>query len=274
MGPRFLEKVTDLRKHIAKTKKDMKKQKAVWAFQHIQKTAGTSIVEELAVNSGLNLINIFLEPEDYVNYTHGAYSRIIRQNADAIRDPSLQLVTGHLRRENIDALQEIRPARIFTFTRDPVARVVSSYRYQRSPAHPTYAQFAKEFPTFLDYVNHPESQNAVAKAICAKWPFEDLEESLDRFEFIGTAERYALSFRLMTAFLAEPRFPVIHSRKTENTADNEVALTKEVRNEILRNNEADTYIHDRVVATLERLRPQIGALESAAPAPADPAVAV
>lgn len=270
MGPKFLEDVTDLAGRIAEAKEETRAANALWVFQHIQKTAGTSIVSEIATNTPLKLVNVFPTDEEYARYTHELFDESIRRREAEFRDPELNFVTGHFRRMHLDTIESFRPAKFFTFVRDPVSRVVSSYRYQMSPAHPPYQQFAQTFPRFIDYINHPESQNQVAKAICAKWPFQDLEASLERFEFIGVADRYPISFLLMTAFLHQPMFPLIYARKTESTGKNNIELTEELRTEILKQNEADTYVYNRAVAVIERLRPQIMAMERVAavePAP-------
>lgn len=260
--------------YMEAVRRDMAQTHAAWAFQHIQKTAGTSVVEDLARNCGVKLVNVFMTADDYAHESETTFDEVLERHAEAIRNPATELVTGHFLRRHLDRLEQIRPVRLFTFVRAPVARVVSAYRYYRSPAHPTHTAFARAFPDFMSYVNDPVSQNYMAKCICRDTEaFSDLEDSLARFALIGTAEQFALSFRLLSAFVRKPRFPVIHARKTEATADNAVVVDDEVRRAIWRVNAVDVAIYRRAGETLERLRPQILALEAQAPKVEAPAPA-
>lgn len=258
----FLENVTDLKAHIADVKSEVERDNSVWLFQHVQKTAGTSLVTEIRQTLKLNYLNIHLLPHEYEGYTHKKFNTSIRRRADEIQDPKLQAISGHFVRMHMDTIESLRSARLFTFAREPVTRVISGYRYQRSPVHPTHEAFRRDFPKFEDWVEFDESQNLVAHAICKYKSMRDIDKALARFEFIGTTERYALSFRLMSAFLEKPRFPKIHANKTEDTDDNQIEVTPALREHILRLNEVDAYVHRRAVEVLERLRPQILALKT------------
>ncbi len=54
-------------------------------------------------------------------------------------DTRCRSFSGHIRRPHIDFIQtELPGTRFFTLLREPVARVVSDYRYCLSPSHPTH----------------------------------------------------------------------------------------------------------------------------------------
>ncbi len=107
-------------------------------FLHIQKTAGSALVETLRPYYGPSII------------THGDY---IGHRPEEFRD--IQLVSGHFGYAFAKVLMPGRYA--FTFLRDPVERVLSFYyfcRKQNSAEFPTYALARDlELEPFLVAVN-------------------------------------------------------------------------------------------------------------------------
>ncbi len=58
---------------------------------------------------------------------------------------------------------ELPGTRFFTMLREPVARVVSHYRYCVTPNFWGHEQFAAEFPTITDFIRDPRGQNGMSK---------------------------------------------------------------------------------------------------------------
>lgn len=255
--------ITDLAAYIAEVREGMRAGGEVWALQHIQKTAGTSIVADLQLNDRIRTVNVHLAPEDFVNATPDTFEKVLYRYEPNIMQPDVEFVTGHFRRKHLEMLQAMRPVRLFTFVRDPLERVLSSYRYQRSAEHPPHEKFKRDFPELEVYASHPVSQNSVAKMICSRGDLGDLDESMRRFAFIGVADRYDLSFRLMTAFMRSPRGPKVHDRKSDKSRDTADTISAEARETIVHFNQADRRIWEQASAVLARLEPQIEALPEA-----------
>ena len=116
-------------------------------FQHIQKTAGTSLTRELAMTfPPYKNIHITYTPETVT--TDDAMADAT--NAFLVDHPERRFrsASGHFDPRHIRMLRDAIPyASFFTILREPVARILSDYRYSTSPAHPPHASFLKDFPT-------------------------------------------------------------------------------------------------------------------------------
>jgi hypothetical protein len=134
--------------------------------------------------------------------------------------------------------------RIITFLRKPADRVLSDFRYQRTPAHPPYREFIEKYPTLDDYLADPASQNKMSKILAPAHidprNMEALIEYLDEnLTFIGVQDAYPLSFSLVFSLLGKDRHPRLHERRTEKTEFNQIELTAELENRIHSCNDLD-----------------------------------
>ena len=226
-------------------------------FIHIPKTAGSSLSTELER----------LRPP-YINihrrYFYGdtvTFSRIEDEIASVVDSGALaqaNACSGHFSWNQAAPIRAVRPdARPFTFLRDPVKRIISDYRYSRTPTHPTYKETIARFPTIESYVAAPETQDKMARFLM---PGDIVTPSqIDAFisanyAFVGLLEMYPLSFNILSRLLGDNVMPSEHKRKTEATSDNEVAETPELRALIADHNQRDKALYDIVRRKLVAIR--------------------
>lgn len=227
-----------------------------WFFLHVPKTAGSSFWKELSVASGV-ACNVG------VDYRPGVSPREAREQALAtlVRDAESCKATagrGHIPRAELGPLYEaFSTVRLLTMLRDPVARVVSDFRYSRTPAHPGHEDVIRRFPTIHDYVERPEMQNKLYKFLQhspAATPSEVCERVTAEFAFVGFTERYPLSRWVLMRLLGQRPGAMAEERRTSSLPHNRVDLDPELKRKIAKLNERDaelvTWFRDR----LDRVR--------------------
>nr|WP_162623688.1 hypothetical protein [Paracoccus saliphilus] len=158
--------------------------------------------------------------------------------------------------------------RVISFLRQPEARVVSDYRYQRTPMHPPYQDFIEEFPTLESYVESGESHNKMAVFLLgedgAKTPEDAVTQIGDSHVFIGLLEMYPMSFNIMFELMGHRGlWPTEHVRKTPDDASTKVDITPRIREMIRRSNALDQAIYDYVHGLLIRHREEFRQLTDA-----------
>lgn len=226
-------------------------------FIHIPKTAGSSLSSEL---------DRLRPPYRNIHrrYFHGAtvtFSPIEDEIAAAIDRGALakaRSCSGHFSWNQAAPIRAARPdARAFTFLRDPVKRIISDYRYSRTPTHPTYRETIARFPTVESYIAAPETQDKMARFLMpndVRSPAE-IEAFIDQnYAFIGLLEMYPLSFNILSRLLGDNLMPSEHKRKTEATQDNEVEETAELHALIAYYNQRDKVLYELVRRKLVAVR--------------------
>lgn len=229
-------------------------------FIHIPKTAGSSLSTELER----------LRPP-YHNIhrkydTSGAtvtFSRIedeMQKIVDSGVMADARSCSGHFSWTQSKPLRDVRPdARFFTFLRDPVKRIISDYRYSRTPTHPTYKETIARFPTVESYIEASETQDKMAKFLLPNNvnTRREIEEFVDtQLVFVGLLEMYPMSFNILSRLMGENLMPVEHKRKTEKTAENEVDETPQLLALIAESNARDKMLYDIVRKRLVGARDQ------------------
>jgi hypothetical protein len=216
-------------------------------FIHIPKTAGSSLSHELARmrRPYRNIHRTYYQGETVT------FSRLEDEIAAVIDSGEIQTArscSGHFTWAMAAPIRAARPdARFFTFLRDPVQRVLSDYRYSRTPSHPTYRETIARFPTIESYVEAPETQNKMTRFLM---PGDVVTpEQISRFigsnyAFVGLLEMYPLSFNILARLLGSGRMPSEHKRRTEDTDDNVVDVTPELRAIIAAHNARDMALYD------------------------------
>lgn len=232
---------------------------SLWIFQHIPKTAGTSLSNEFGQHMA-PYRNIFIDYEDkdtpFVQRMSDAVDRFIAE----LRHVDIRSCSGHLTADLVGRIQLARPdARVVTFLRNPVSRVISDYRYQCSDMHPGNDEFRKAFPRIEDYVESRVSQNKMCLMIHGHHPEMTAQMVIDqinqRFAFVGLVEMYAMSFSCMFAAMGRPGMvPHTHARKTPDTQETRVEITQALRDRIGEVNQLDLAIYDHVHDLLLRHR--------------------
>ncbi|HEX4871150.1 MAG TPA: hypothetical protein VFV27_02450 [Nevskiaceae bacterium] len=221
----------------------------LWLFLHIPKTAGTSFRAEIAER---------LKPQ--ANICVGAGYDTVQQALEAFLQPRpgkpVRFASGHLRRPQAEAVMASRAeVRLITMLRSPVTRVVSDYRYQRTPKHPGSAEFRERFPDFPSYLRWPGSQNRVFEFL-KRGPTDrvaDVIEDLEsRYAFVGLTEMYGLSRRMLFQLLGLGRPPEVQRRNTtEDREDNRIEDLESLLPELRALNDKDLQIYRHFA---ERLR--------------------
>lgn len=222
-------------------------QNSPWVFQHIPKTAGSSLANEIARNrKPYRNINVSKQPPSLPHEARldAAATAFLSDN----KARKFRSASGHIRRHHIDWIRaDIPNVRVCTFLRDPAARIVSDYRYARTPAHPNWQEVIRKTPDFDAYLDQRSTHNKMAWFLFGR---DDLpgDEAVDRafseLSFIGVQDHYAPSFTLLSTLLWEPQAPALRKRITEATSDNEVELTDARRARIQELNALDQALFD------------------------------
>jgi len=231
-----------------------------WGFVHIPKTAGTSLANALdkvcgpyynitprkySDNANEHRVHMWAAVRDFI------FNQDIRPD-----DLKYMLFSGHLHRHYVDVICEKLPeTRLFTYLRDPVDRVISDYRYCLTPAHPLSEATRAEFKSVVDFAASKKHCNAMTKYLVGRGDFPD-GEIVDfvsrRFEFIGLAERFEESNRVLSAILDIPLIKMRSLNVTQKTAENNIEVSDDIRREIRGLNHQDALLYEYVSGVLDR----------------------
>ena len=241
------------------------------AFIHVPKTAGSSLTMEMRKHLQPH-VNVVVDRTtvgpDFEAKRRAAFATFVEE-AKRERPRSF---SGHIMYRNVrEFTAEIEPLRFVAMLRDPVARVVSDYRYARTPAHPQSAEFAARFPTIEAYVEAPQSRNKQARFLLPNPKMEPDKAIafLDRtYAFLGTVEDYAFSLDMLFRLCGVAAQPTERRNTTVAVRGNEVELTAELRQRILEGNALDQALYVHVAGALARHRDAWLALTPAAAAAA------
>lgn len=230
-----------------------------WFFLHIPKTAGSSISNELAASLP-PYRNIHVDYSDNKTPHNEKLRKTVKSFVKENADDKFRSASGHLSYDYYTILKEAFPkTKTFTFLRNPVDRVVSDFRYQRTPMHPPHEKFIEDFPTIEKYVEAPRSQNKMARFLTdvnkATSNEEIVDNIINEFEFIGTLEMYPMSFHCVTQLsCGEGKFPKLHARKTPDNSVTHVDRTPELNQLIRENNKLDILLYETVAKLLRKHR--------------------
>lgn len=241
-----------------------------WFFMHIPKTAGSSFSSELA-SKMRPYRNIHVDYTRTDVSTTDQMGGVIADFVTEMKTKEFRSASGHVVWGHYETLRAARPdCRVVTFMRDPIARVISDYRYQRTPMHPPHQEFMKEFPTLESYVASPASQNKTTLFMTGSRDALSPEELIARigqeFTFIGLLEMYPLSFSSIFGCMGHKGLmPTEHKRKTPDTKDTQVEVTPAMREMIREVNQMDQAAYSYVQTVLRRHRDAIWAAKGRPP---------
>jgi hypothetical protein len=225
-------------------------------FLHIPKTAGSSLGHEIAaVLKPYRNISL-----DYLD--ESASHGVKRQRAveafiaELKRDGGLRSASGHITMRQALQIKRAHPrTRIVSFLRDPVRRVISDYRYQRTPAHPLHEAFIRQYPTVEDYVRAERSRNKMFGRLTVR-PTGDVSAAIEVIErtvsFVGLVELYAMSVDILFRLFGADVLPQAYLRLTQDTPGNRVEVTPDLTALIRDLNPTDAALYDHFRALLER----------------------
>lgn len=236
---------------------------AVWVFHHIPKTAGSSITEELDT-----LLppyrNIFAEMQP--GETESRDTLLRRATERFLEDHAKQqfrAASGHLRLPHVRQISEAVPnSRFFTFLRDPVARVISDYRYARTPKHPVYQEFIERYPDIETYIEDPSVADKMWKFMAGAKPEADeafIEKTFRRYIFVGCVEDLASDFAFVTALFGYPKRLAARANTTQTTESNKVEVSDDLKAKIEAKNARDVALYRAARAITSAKRAEMDA---------------
>lgn len=238
----------------------LQSQGGLWFFHHIPKTAGSSLVRELS----------FCFPP-YCNINGGEVVENRRAAIDAALDVFLaempergwRAASGHLYAPHMAKLRQAVPhLRPFTFLRDPVDRLVSEFRYTRTPSQPNHAQYVARYPTIEAFAADPQQQDRMMYFLApgqTTTPEEAVERVFRHHVFIGTIEALTPCFAFLSALDGHPKMTVARANVTRAEDGNAVDLTPDLVAMIRAANPRDVALYAAVTALLDRIAPAMAA---------------
>lgn len=232
---------------------------ALCVFVHVPKTAGTSLRGEIAQ---------ILQPDVNIAVDYTDTARSFHQRMDEAVDGFLaeaagaqvRFASGHILARHAQRIRAAVPdARFVTFLRDPVQRVISDYRYQRSPRHPVHADFIRQVPSLEAYLELRPERNKTAQHLVAPEvllggdPAECVDYVLRNYAFVGVQEMYPISFRTLTTLMGAPSWPRLRENVNSDN-DAERQATREVTERIRAANPLDVALYDAVFPRWQGVR--------------------
>ena len=215
-------------------------------FVHIPKTAGMSVGRALRER-----FDVF-HPIDWANIP--ASFRARTRDALYLRTderPRRQVIMGHFGWPEIQFWrnQEL-PLKAASIIRDPVARFVSNFNYNRSEAHPAHQAFRERFPDLQSYVGQLPRDMQLNMLIGAFWSFDHaLELQTTYYSFLGATERLGPSLEHfsrshgLSGGLTEHRENV-GARPVEEAPE----IPASVRDAVLERSRNDLRLHELVLS--------------------------
>jgi hypothetical protein len=218
----------------------------LWLFVHVPKTAGSSLAAEVAH---------FLQPYRSLHIDHLDRSRPAMIRYDAAVEEALaahaaqpiRFASGHVQHRHVARLAAGIPGmRMFTMLREPSARLVSDYLYQRSPMHPLAEEVKSRVPDFDAFLDLKGQRNRTARHLVPKAIIDDGDAAAAiahverRFAFVGVQERYALGFRALAAMLGIRRAPTERKRVNSDAAAERAEIASRLADPALQARIAET----------------------------------
>jgi len=230
---------------------------SLWLFVHVPKTAGSSLEEDLAT---------FMKPFanisiDYTDTTKPfqvlldeAVQRFLTQHQLA----PYRAAGGHIISKHTELLRAAIPdLRCFSMLRNPISRLISDYRYQRSAMNLARDAFIRTTPDFATYVARKHVHNKTALALVPRTLVDSadiagaVDHVMQNYTFIGLQEMYPLCMRALTTLMGHPRSPEARVRVNTAAAD-QVTLTPDKEAELRRLNAVDFGLYQ---AFMDRWKP-------------------
>ncbi|QYU67960.1 sulfotransferase family protein [Leptolyngbya sp. 15MV] len=228
-------------------------------FVHVPKTAGTSLRGEIAQILSPD-VNIAVDYTDTTRSFHDRMDDAVEMALVEAATSSLRFASGHILARHVTRIRNRFPdTRFVTFLRDPVARLISDYRYQRSTRHPVHAEFIARVPDLDAYLEiraerNKTAQHLVPADILLGGDAEECVEHVMRsYAFIGVQEMYPISFRALTTLCGQPGWPKL-KENVNNDSDGGRSVTPEVAKRIREVNAIDCAIYDAVFPRWQRVR--------------------
>lgn len=229
----------------------------LWIFQHVPKTAGSSITVALSSHAA-PYTNIAADRQAATPFRK--QYRELSATTPLERDGKpMRSVSGHLWKADVDVLLGRDPdARLFTFVRDPVRRVISDYRYSRTPAHAQWQEQIKAYPDLDSYIeDSPAVKNKTVFFLTGERDGDAAEVVpwiMARFDYIGLLEEMEMSHTILARLLRMGEAQAEHRRSTEALPQNAETPTPAQLSRIRKMNDLDLALFNRVATIHRKLR--------------------
>jgi hypothetical protein len=213
----------------------------LWLFVHVPKTAGSSLAADLAT---------LVPPYRSIHIDHLDRSRPAPERYDTATEAFIaaqatdpcRFASGHVQFRHVERIRQALPGTaLFTMLREPVARLVSDYLYQRSPMHPLAAEVRARIPDFAAFVELKGQRNRIARHLLPPRLVQEddvaggLAMLRDRYAFVGVQERYALGYRALAMLLTgRPSGPAARKRVNDGAAEEKAAVMRALEDAGLR----------------------------------------
>lgn len=201
---------------------------------HIPKTAGVSVRNILKEHFGPGFVLAYWQVTD-------AWGRVLPEVPATAR-----CVHGHFEADRFAG--RFPRARLLTWVRDPVERVVSSYYHRlRDPdwQHPVCHELHSKKLSLVEYAALPLVRNEMAHFFGGRKPEE--------FFFIGVVEEFERSLAHLTRLLEIRAAPVRHDNVNPDKKTARYELDPAIRREIGALNEKDTELYGQCLDRSRRM---------------------
>lgn len=231
---------------------------AMLVFLHIPKTAGSSLTRDLA-RLFAPYRNLAPDYSDSSRPFAEREAEALARFAAEARIRRFRSASGHytLRRMR-EVTRGLGPVAFVSMVRDPVARVVSDYRYMTSERHPDWREMLARFPTLEEYLAHPASAEKMAHFLLEdpRMPEDEIPDFLDQtYHFLGTVEEYEMSSFLLFALGGHRQVSTARERVSPSGPTRREDLPPALVERIATANRRDAAIYTHVSAVLARCRP-------------------
>ena len=195
--------------------------------QHIPKTAGTSLMTSLRNAFGDRVLD------------HNSMPDLIYNSSFAELATAYDVVHGHIDLERAPHVAHAASF-IFTFLRDPVERVISSYFYHTAldaPEHPLVRQIRDQKLTLEEFADLPSQQNLQYRMI--------RPVGREKIDFYGFVETYEASVRGLASKLAVDLGEVItKNTNPDKSVGRRYEITDALRAYIAERNPKDRHLYE------------------------------
>jgi hypothetical protein len=216
----------------------------LWLFVHVPKTAGSSMEVEMEA-IWKPCANIEIDYTDSSKPYHVAFDEAVQRFIARHQHEPYQFAAGHVVARHTEMIRQAVPElRAFSMLRNPVSRIVSDYRYQRSEMNLARAEFIKSTPDFETYIARKHVHNKTATALVPKPIVEAgdgaaaVQHVMENYAFIGLQEMYPICLRALTTLMGHPKTPEAKVR-VNSEKSNAVEMNPELEARLKRLNAVD-----------------------------------